>query len=315
MENKVADVLIIGGGAAGLTSAIYCGRAGLKTVLCESGFSGGKIISVNSIENYPGFSSVNGFELAEKMKEQALNSGVEIKEFLKTEKVNLKDKVKNIYTDSTVFEAKCVIIATGSQKVLLDVKNEEKFHGNGVHYCAECDGFLYKNKTVAVTGGGSSAVSAAIYLSESASKVLMIRRKDSFHCEKILLDRLKKISNIQILYNWNITDLLGEDKLIGIEVQNTRNNTRGILSADGVFVFNGSRPSTELFKDVLSLDSEGYIFTDENMCTNIPGVFAAGDVRSKLCRQITTATADGTAAAYSAEKYIHGQSEFTVSIN
>lgn len=311
MENKVTDVIIIGGGAAGLTAAIYCGRAGLKTVLCESEFSGGKIISVNSIENYPGFSSVKGFELAEKIKEQALNSGVKIKEFLKTEKVNLSGKVKSIYTDSTVFEAKCVIIATGSSEVLLDVKNEEKFHGKGVHYCAECDGFLYKNKTVAVTGGGNSAVSAAIYLSGSASKVIMVRRKDSFHCEKILLDRLKKISNIQILYNWNITDLLGDSKLIGIEVQNTKNNTRGIISADGVFAFNGCRPATELFRDVINLDGEGYILTDENMCTNIPGVFAAGDVRSKLCRQITTAAADGTAAAYSAEKFIHGKTDFT----
>jgi len=304
-KEKHVDVLIIGGGAAGLTAAIYSARAGLDTVVCEASISGGKIVSVEAIENYPAFISIDGGELADKMKAQALHYGAGINEVSKVTAIDIKEDKKTVVTEDTVYTAEAIIIATGSSLIPLDVANEEKFRGKGIHYCATCDGAMYKNKTVIVTGGGNSAVSAAIYLSGLASKVIMVRRKDSFHCEGILLDRLKSIKNIQILYNWNIVDIMGENKFIGAILQNLKNNTSSVLRADAIFSFNGYRPDTELFKSFLKLDSDGYILTDENLSTSIPGVFAAGDVRSKKCRQITTAVSDGTLAACNAEKSIN----------
>lgn len=307
MENRKTDVLIIGGGAAGLTAAIYCARAGMDTIVCESGSAGGKISSINSIENYPAFSSVKGADLADRMREQAIECGAEIKEFEKITEADLLGETKKIISQECTYEARCVIIAAGSSEVLLDVSNEAKFHGNGIHYCALCDGAMYKGKTVIVTGGGNSAVSAAIYLSSVASEVIMIRRSDSFHCEKVLLDRMMAVKNIRILYNWNISEILGNNKVIGVMVRNMKNNTQSMISADAVFAFNGHKPDSELFRDQLKLDEHGFIITDQNMKTSVSGVYAAGDICSKECRQITTAVSDGTVAAYNAEKAVHGK--------
>lgn len=305
MESKNADVLIIGAGAAGLTAAIYCGRSGLKTLLCESASAGGKILSIDNIENYPAFKSVKGAELADRMREQAEKSGAEISEFDKIISVDFSGTEKTVSSKNMIYKAKCVIIATGSSEVRLDVEKEELFRGKGIHYCAMCDGAMYKNKTVIITGGGNSAVSAAVYLSKIASKVIMIRRKDSFHCEKILLDRMMAIRNIQIFYNWNITDILGDNKVIGVVIHNMKNNTQTMVSADAVFSFNGYKPDTDIFRDSIEMDKYGYIITDKNMKTNISGVYAAGDVCSKECRQLTTAVSDGTIAAYNAQKTVN----------
>lgn len=307
MSNVNADVLIIGGGAAGLTAAVYCARAGMNTVVCESGTAGGKISSVNSIENFPAFTSVKGTELADRMREQALGCGAIINEFEKITEVRLNEEPKIIISEENRYEAGCVIIAAGSSEVLLDVKNEAKFHGKGIHYCAMCDGAMYKDKTVIVTGGGNSAVSAAIYLSSIAASVIMVRRSESFHCEKVLLDRMLAVKNIRIFYNWNITEILGDNKVIGVTVRNMKNNTQTMISADAVFAFNGCKPDSELFRNQLKLDEQGFIVTDQNMKTSVKGVYAAGDICSKECRQITTAVSDGTIAAYSAEKFVHGK--------
>ena len=301
------DVFIIGGGAAGLTAAIYAARAGLDTVLSETSAVGGQLSSINKIENYPSYSDVSGIELSDNMKEQAIKSGAQINEFDETTKVNLTDNKKTVTTSEAVYNAKSVIIASGSSVIPLNVAGEEKMRGNGVHYCATCDGAMYKNKTVAVIGGGNSAVSAAIYLSSIAAKVIMIRRKNSFHCENILIDRLKSIENIKILYNWDLTGLIGDNRVIAAEIKNTRSNTSSIIPIDGVFAYIGYKPNTGIFTDYISVDENGYIIADDELKTNVFGVFAAGDVRTKEYRQITTAVSDGTIAALNAEKIVNGK--------
>ncbi len=306
METET-DVFIIGGGAAGLTAAIYSSRAGLNTVLSETSAVGGQLSSINKIENYPSYSDISGAELADNMKEQAIKSGAKINEFSETVKVSLTDNKKIITTSEAVYNAKSVIIASGSSVTPLNIAGEEKLRGNGVHYCATCDGTIYKNKTVAVIGGGNSAVSAAIYLSSIADKVIMIRRKDSFHCENILIDRLKSIENIKILYNWDLTGLIGENRVIAAEIKNTRSNTSSIIPVDGVFAYIGCKPNTGIFTEYISVDENGYIIADDDLKTNIFGVYAAGDVRAKEYRQITTAVSDGTIAALNAEKIVNGK--------
>lgn len=305
MQEKEVDVFIAGGGAAGLTAAMYSSRAGMKTVLCDTAAAGGLLASIDKIENFPSYTEVSGIYLADKMKEQAILSGAEINEFSEVTEVIFTDNKKMITADNISYTAKSVIVATGSSIIPLDVHDEKKFRGHGIHYCAVCDGTMYKNKTVAVVGGGNSAVTAGIYLSGIASKVLMIRRYDSFHCEKILLDRLKAIDNIQILYNWNIVDVVGDGRVIAVVLKNMKNNTQSVIPADAVFAYTGYRPNTELFKEYITVDENGYILTDDKLMTNIFGVYAAGDVRSKGCRQITTAVSDGTIAASNAQKTVN----------
>ena len=307
MEEKNIDVFIAGAGAAGLSAAVYASRAGLNTVVCDPSFAGGNMVYADRIENYPSYSDVDGVTLTQKMKEQAEKSGACIYENKSVVQYRLSDKVKVIETDDTVYYTKILIIATGAKALKLKIRNEEELNGHGIHYCATCDGALYKNKVVAVIGGGNTAVSAAIYLSSVASKVIMIRRRNSFSCERILAERMKAIKNIQILYNWDLADIIGEGRVIAAVIKNTKNNTQSIIPVDGIFVCIGYQPSTEAFKDIVNMDEKGYIITNTELRTNIPGVLAAGDVRSGTFRQIITAASDGAVAAMYAEKIINGK--------
>ncbi|MDO5559353.1 MAG: FAD-dependent oxidoreductase [Oscillospiraceae bacterium] len=304
-SDKVYDCAVIGAGAAGMTAALYCARAGLKTIVLETSSAGGQLQTIDKIENYPSYESITGADLSLAMRNQVMNTDVELAEFSKATKADLVSKVKCIESDEGSVYAHSVIIASGSSVIHLDVENEEKLCGHGIHYCAACDGNFYKGRTVGVVGGGNSAVSAALYLSRIASKVIMIRRKESFNCEDILLDRIKNTENIQILYNWDLTDVLGDEHVIAANIKNTKNSSSTVISLDAVFVFIGYRPQTDIFMGQINTDDDGYIITDGEMCTSIEGVYAAGDVRQKKHRQITTAVSDGTIAALSASRYIN----------
>lgn len=298
------DIVIIGAGIAGLTSAIYAGRAGLKTIVFEKDIIGGQLSSAPFIENYPGFDKISGIELAEKIKKQALNSGAVIDEFDFIKSIKLSDNEKIIETEAKIYNAKAVIIATGSSPVKLPVDDEEKRRGKGIHYCALCDGAMYRNKTVAVIGGGNSALECGLYLSDIAKEVVYVVRKDFFKGEQSLINRIKTVKNIKILYNWNLVNIIGENHVSGINIKNTKCNCERLLPVDGIFCCIGSKPSSSLFSEFIKTDDYGYILTDENMQTNIKNVFAAGDIRKKAYRQLTTSASDGTVAVLNAQKSI-----------
>ena len=302
------DLVIIGAGPAGISAGIYAARAGLSPVIFDDGIVGGQVSQSSVVENYPGFAEISGKELAEKFRRHLSALGTEVDEFDSIESVEFSGDIKRIITESRVYEPKAVIIATGASPKPLPLENADRFAGKGIHYCALCDGSAYKGKTVGVVGGGSAAVEEALYLSNIAEKVIMIRRKDSFHAEKTLVERAEAASNIEIRYNTDLVEIGGGDRLEYAVVRNMtdspqKNETERIpLSA--IFAYIGNSPRTELFQGSVRLDANGYIPTDEEMRTSIGGVFAAGDVRVKRYRQIVTAVSDGAIAALSAEKYI-----------
>lgn len=302
-EIKNKELIIIGGGPAGLTSAIYASRAKLDLLLLENQILGGQVRNSNTIENYPGFKKINGTELADIMQQQAEELGATIDEFDNIEKVDFSGNDKIIETSDYIYKAKAVIIASGASPKKLPIPNEDKFLGKGVHYCAVCDGAVYEGKTVAVVGGGNSALEEALFLSKFANKVIMIRRHDYFNGEKSAIEEVMNHPKIEVLFNENLVNVEGDNFVKKAIVRNSKDNTEKEIAIDAVFGYIGTEPKTELFKDYLFL-SRGYIITDENMNTNVKGVYAAGDVRQKLYRQITTAVADGTIAALEAEKYI-----------
>lgn len=297
------DLIIIGGGPAGLTAAIYGSRAKLDLLLLENQILGGQVRNSNTIENYPGFKKVNGTELADIMQQQAEELGATIDEFDNIEKVDFSGIDKIIETGSYVYKAKAVIIASGATPKKLPVPNEEKFSGKGVHYCAVCDGAMYDDKIIAVVGGGNSALEEALFLTKFAKKVIMIRRHDYFNGEKSTIEEVMNHPKIEVLFSEDLVNVEGNNFVEKAIIRNTKNNTEIEIDIDAIFGYIGTEPKTELFKDYLTFEN-GYIITDENMNTNIKGVYAAGDVRKKLYRQITTAVADGTIAALEAEKYI-----------
>lgn len=298
------DVAIIGGGPAGLTAAIYASRAALDTVVLENEVIGGQMSSTVSVENFPSYESVTGAELSDKMKKHALVCGAVIEAFDTVRSVELSASEKLIMTDERTYRPKTVIIATGSSPVRLPVQSEEKLRGHGIHYCTACDGALYRGKAAAVIGGGNSALESGVYLAGLAREVLMIRRRDSYHGERVLIDRLKSMKNVRILYNWDLADVIGENNVKGIIVKNTKSNSQTLLPVDAVFGCIGHKPETDMLRGMIKLDEHGYILTNEQMSTDIDGVFAAGDVRAKQYRQITTAVSDGTIAALNAERFI-----------
>lgn len=304
-QDKIYDCAVIGAGAAGMTAAMYLARAGLCTAVLESQMAGGQLLNIDKIENFPSYKSISGLDLSGAMRGQISTENIDLIEFSPVVNVTLEGKIKTVKTNDGEVKAYSVIICCGCSIIRLDVENENQLNGHGIHYCAACDGYFYRDKTVGIIGGGNSAVSAALYLSSIASKVIMIRRKDSFKCEKVLEDRMKNTENIQILYNWDLTDVLGEDHVIAAKIKNTKNSSSSVLSLDAVFCFLGYRPQSELFARVISTDDNGYIVTDEDMCTDIEGVYAAGDIRSKKHRQITTAVSDATIAALNAVNYIN----------
>lgn len=302
-EVKNKDLIIIGGGPAGLTSAIYGSRAKIDLLLLENQILGGQVRNSNTIENYPGFKKINGVELADIIQQQAEELGATIDEFDDIEKVDFSGDEKVIETGSYIYKAKAVIIAAGATPKKLPIPNEEKFSGKGIHYCAVCDGAMYDGKNIAVVGGGNSALEEALFLTKFAKKVIMIRRHDYFNGEKSTIEEVMNHPKIEVLFNEDLVNVEGSQFVEKAIIKNTKNNTQSEVAIDAIFGYIGTEPKTELFKDYLTLE-HGYIITDENMNTNIKGVYAAGDVRKKLYRQITTAVADGTIAALEAEKYL-----------
>ena len=295
------DIIIIGAGPAGLTSAIYARRARKKVLVLEAETYGGQIINTLNIENYPAAPHINGYDFATNIYNQALELGAKIK-FEKA--INIEDgDIKKVVTNSNTYETKTIIIATGCGIRKLGLDKEDDLIGSGVSYCATCDGAFFKEKEVAVIGGGNTALEDALYLSDIASKVYLIHRRDSFRGEDKTISDLKKKDNIEIIYNSNVTKLIGDKKLEGIEVINNAEDIRKI-DISGLFIAIGRIPENVNFTKVVNVDDKGYIIAKEDCKTNVEGIFVAGDCRVKTLRQLVTATSDGAIAATNAIKYI-----------
>lgn len=301
---KELDLIIIGGGPAGLTAAIYAGRAKLDTLLLENMILGGQVRNSYTIENYPGFKSIEGGKLADLIQEQATECGAVIDEFDLIQNIYLSDEEKIIETETYIYKPKAVIIATGAVPRKLPIKGENEFAGKGIHYCAVCDGAMYEGKNIAVVGGGNSALEEALFLTRFAEKVYLVRRYDYFKGEQSIIDEVFNHPKIEVLLNEDMIEAKGENFLNSVLLKNTISGEISELNIEAVFGYIGTEPKTSDIKDYLNLTEQGYIITDEDMQTNIKGVYAAGDVRDKKFRQITTAVADGTIALLSAEKYI-----------
>lgn len=304
MERKVYDTVIIGGGPAGYTAALYATRAGLDTLILERYAAGGQMAETMAIDNYPGFpEGVDGFTLGEKMKEGAERFGAKT---LLTEVVSvaLTESPKRIVTDQGELFTKTVIVASGAHHKALGIENEKALLGRGVGYCATCDGMFYRGKTVAVVGGGNSAVADALYLSRICTKVYLIHRRDRLRASSVYQKTLSDTKNVEILWNTTVKKLLFADKLDGVLLCDTQSGKESRLAVDGLFISIGRAPETKLFEGQLELDENGYVKAGEDTKTSIDGVFAAGDVRQKPLRQIVTATADGATSAIAAEEYL-----------
>lgn len=297
------DIIIIGAGPAGLTSAIYARRAAKSVLVLEAKSYGGQIINTLDIENYPAESHISGFDFATKLYNQAKDLGAEIV-FEKVVDINNKDNIKEVITTKNTYQGKTIIIATGSENRKLGLSNEDELVGKGISYCATCDGAFYKDKTVAVVGGGNTALEDALYLSNIANKVYLIHRRDEFRGEKSTVNLLKEKNNIEFIYNSNITKLNASEKLDSIEVTNKDGSIKTI-EVDGLFIAVGRIPENENFAKIIEVDENGYIKASEDCHTNIPGIFVAGDNRVKEVRQLVTATSDGAIAATAAVKYIN----------
>lgn len=302
--DKLYDVIIIGGGPAGYTAALYAARAGLSTLVLEKMAVGGQMALTGDIDNYPGFEEgVDGFTLGMKMQQSAERFGAKT-EYDEVLAVDFSQKIKQIKTLMGEYSAKTVIVATGANPKTLGLENEATLTGRGVHYCAHCDGRFYKDKTVAVIGGGNSAVSDALYLSNLVKKVYLIHRRDTLRATNIYKAPLEKAENIEFLWNTALTGIVFDQKIIGAEIKNLKTNEINGLAVDGIFISIGRSPASELFKDILNIDEYGYIIADETTKTNIDGVYAIGDVRTKPLRQVVTAVGDGATAVHFAEEYI-----------
>ncbi len=310
-ETKHRKMLIIGSGPAGYTAAIYAARANIQPMIVTGMQAGGQLTITTDVENYPGFAdAVQGPDLMEAMRQQAENVGTEIIYDLINE-VDLKAVPKRAVGDSgTIYTADTIVVATGAQARWLGLPSEEKFNGYGVSACATCDGFFYRGKEVIVVGGGNTAVEEALYLSNICSKVTLVHRRDELRSEKILQDRLFAAANIEVLWNHVLEEVVGTEEplgVTGVRLKSTLTDAITALDVHGVFIAIGHTPSTQIFKDQLPMDDEGYIIKEaDSTATNIPGVYAAGDVTDKIYRQAVTAAGMGCMAALEAEKYIAG---------
>ncbi len=303
---EINNVIIIGSGPAGYTAAIYAARANLKPILVSGFQPGGQLTITTDVENYPGYEDpIQGPWLMDQMQKQAAHVGTKIINSQVTE-VFLNEDVKKLNLDNgTTLNAKTVIISTGAQARWLGLENESKFQGHGLSACATCDGFFFKDKEVAVIGGGNSAAEEALFLTKFATKVYLIHRRDKLRAEKILQDRLKENSKIEFIWNSEVTKFNGNDDLESIDLLNKKDNQTSTLKIDGVFIAIGHDPATQLFKGQLKMDDGGYIITDpDSTKTSIDGVFAAGDVKDKIYRQAVTAAGMGCMAALEVEKYL-----------
>ena len=302
--DRVYDVVIVGGGPAGYTAALYAARAGLSALVLEKFSAGGQMTETPMIENYPGFSDgIDGFTLGESMKSGAERFGAETRQ-TEVLSLSLKETPKRIVTDGGEVLGKTVILATGATHRHLGVEKEQELIGRGVGYCAACDGMLYRGKTVAVVGGGNSAASDALLLSKLCKKVYLIHRRDALRASKVYHEPIMGAENVEILWDTRVSELLYDKKLTGVRLENLKNGEVSELPLDGLFISIGRSPATELVAGQLALDADGYVLADESTKTDLAGVFAAGDVRQKPFRQIVTAVADGAVAALRAEEYL-----------
>ena len=303
---KIYDVVVIGGGPGGYTAAMYAARAGLDTLVLEKLTAGGQMTETLQIDNYPGFEEgIDGITLGEKMQAGAERFGVETR-MAEVARAKLAGNVKTLETDLGTVYAKAVIIATGARHRHLGLEEEEQLVGRGVGYCAACDGMFYKDKIVAVVGGGNSAAADAMLLSRVARKVYLIHRRDSLRASKVYLDPLMKAERVEFLWNTTVNGLIHTEKLTGVNLKNVQTGEESDLALDGLFISIGRAPETGLFAGQIALDAQGYIAADETTRTSLPGVFAVGDVRTKPMRQIVTAVGDGAVAALYAEEYLSG---------
>ena len=306
VTKHIYDMIVVGGGPGGYTAALYAARAGLDTVVLEKLSAGGQMALTEQIDNYPGFEDgIDGFSLGEKMKRGTERFGVETK-LTEVLSVDLSGTVKKAATSEGPLFARTIVLATGAGPRELGVESEQELIGKGVNYCAACDGMFYKNKTVVIAGGGNTAAADALILSRICRKVIVVHRRDTLRATKIYHEPLMKAENVEFRWDSEIIELLHDEKVIGIRLRNVKTGEETTLACDGVFVSIGRKPSSELVKDQVEVDSAGYIIADESTRTNIPGVFAVGDVRTKALRQVVTAVADGATAVHYAEEYLAG---------
>ena len=300
----IYDMIVVGGGPGGYTAALYAARAGMDTVVLEKLSAGGQMALTEQIDNYPGFESgIDGFTLGEKMQQSAERFGA-VTELAEVYKASLSGRIKTLETSEGVFQSRTVVIATGATPRPLGIPGEEALVGKGVHYCAACDGAPYRGKTVAVVGGGNSAAADALTLSRIAKKVYLIHRRDSLRATKVYHEPLMNAPNVEFCWNSTVSALLHDSRLTGLRLKDVNTDAEHDLACDGVFISVGRAPATELFRRELTLDKSGYIIADESTRTNLPGVFAAGDVRTKALRQVVTAVSDGAVAVHYAEEYL-----------
>lgn len=305
-ERHVYDMIVVGGGPGGYTAALYGARAGLDTLVLEQLSAGGQMALTQQIDNYPGYEEgVDGFDLAEKMQRQAEHFGAKT-EYAQVERMELTAEPKVLETSEGTFWARTVVLATGANPRELGVENEAALVGRGVAYCAACDGMRYKGKTVVVVGGGNSAAADALLLSRIARKVILVHRRDTLRATKVYHQPLMQAENIEFRWNSTVTELVHGDQLTGVRLKDVNTGAESLVTCDAVFVSVGRKPATELVKGQLELDKSGYVVADETTKTNLPGVFAVGDMRTKVLRQVVTAVADGAVAVHMAEEYLAG---------
>ena len=303
----ICDMLIIGGGPAGYTAALYAARAGLDAVLIEKISAGGQMALTGDIDNYPGFEEgIDGFTLGMKMQQGAERFGART-EYAEVLSVDFSDRIKKTETTNGTYLSRTVVIAAGANPRELGIANEQSLIGSGVHYCAHCDGRFYKDKTVAVIGGGNSAAADALYLSRLAKKVYVVHRRDTLRAEKIYHEPLMKAENVEFLWNSVASEFVADERVTGLKIKNVQTDEITETACDGVFVSIGRKPATDFLKDALQLDNNGYIIADETTQTSVDGVFAAGDIRTKALRQVVTAAADGAVAVHFAQEYLMGK--------
>ncbi len=304
MAEKNYDIVVVGGGPGGLTAGMYGARAKMKTVLLEKYLPGGQIANTEEVEDYPGFELISGAELATKMADHAKKFGLEI----------VSDEVKEIYCEGNdrivvaasgdIYRAKAVIVSTGGSPTLLKIPGEKEFAGKGVSYCAICDANFFKGEIIAVVGGGDAAVEEGMFLTKFGSKVILIHRRDELRAQKVIQDRAFKNEKMEFIWDTVVESIEGDNKVRKLSLKNVKTGEESTIEVGAIFIFIGFHPNSNIFREELKKDSSGYIITDDKMETSIKGIYACGDVRHQLVRQITNAVGDGTTAAMAAEKYI-----------
>ena len=301
---EIYDVIIIGGGPAGYTAGLYGVRAGLKVLLIEKLFAGGQIALSHQVDNYPGFENgIDGFTLSQNMKSQAERFGL-ISKTEEVKKIEIEDDIKVVKTSNQDYFTKTIIIATGATPRELNISNNKVASGKGIHYCASCDGMFYKNKTAMIVGGGDTALSDALLLSRIAKKVIIVHRRDSFRGTKIYQDSIFKAENISVIFDSKVKDVIVKDNFEGVILENVKTSQTTEVLCDGIFVCIGRKPETDFVKGLINLDENGYILAGENTKTNVEGIYAVGDVRTKQVRQVVTAVSDGANAIHQIENLL-----------